>query len=252
MSKKDILLEACVNSVESAIAAELGGADRVELCDNLFEGGTTPSAASIELARKNISIDLNVIIRPRGGDFCYTDMEFSMMKKNIEISKQLGVKGIVIGLLLKNGDIDTKRTKELIEIASPMSVNFHRAFDMCRDPIKALNDLIDLKIDRLLTSGLKNTAMEGVDIIKELIEFAGDKIIIMPGSGINEDNILQMIQYTNAKEYHVSARKKIKSKMEFINNAVSMGKSDLSEYEISITDSERIRKIKQICDKANT
>lgn len=156
-------LEICIDSVHSAIAAQEGGAVRVELCDNLFEGGTTPSAGCIQLVRENIHIDLNVIIRPRGGDFLYSPLEFEIMKQDIKIAKQLGANGVVLGILNKDGTIDQKRTAELIALARPMTVTFHRAFDVTRDPFEALEQLIDLGVDRILTSGQENTVLEGMD-----------------------------------------------------------------------------------------
>src|SRR5438445_9519302 len=147
------IIAVCVDSVESAMAAEAGGAERVELCDNLMEGGTTPSAGAVAAARKKLEIKFHVIIRPRGGDFCYSDVEFEVMKRDVEFAKQLGADGIVIGILLPDGAIDVTRTRELIDIARPMSVTFHRAFDMTRDAFAALETLIDLGIDRILTSG---------------------------------------------------------------------------------------------------
>lgn len=244
MSNKEFLVEACVNSVESAIEAEKGGAHRVELCDNLLEGGTTPSAASIQLAKKILSIDLNVIIRPRGGDFCYSDVEFEVMKSDILAAKELGADGVVIGILNLDGRVDKKRTRELIDLARPMSVTFHRAFDMTADPFEALHDLIELKVDRILTSGQKNTAMEGIRLISDLVREAGDKVIIMPGCGITPENIATFSEETGAREFHVFAVKKIKSPMEYRNQEAFMGAPvEVSEFEISVTDAEVIRRI---------
>jgi len=231
MSNKEFLVEACVNSVESAVEAEKGGAHRVELCDNLLEGGTTPSAASIQLAGKILSIDLNVIIRPRGGDFCYSDIEFEVMKSDILAARELGADGVVIGVLNIDGRVDKKRTRELIELARPMNVTFHRAFDMTADPFGALHDLIELKVDRILTSGQKNTAMEGIRLISDLVKEAGDKVIIMPGCGITPENIARLATETGAREFHVFAVKKVTSPME------------VSEFETSVTDAEVIRRI---------
>ncbi len=244
MSKKNILIEACVNSVVSAVEAEKGGAHRVELCDNLLEGGTTPSAASIQLAGKVLSIDLNVIVRPRGGDFCYSDIEFDVMKSDILAAKELGANGVVIGILDVDGRVDTKRTGELIDIARPMSVTFHRAFDMTADPFQALHDLIDLKVDRILTSGQKNTAEEGIALISDLMKEAGEDIIIMPGCGITPENIEKLAEQTGAKELHVFAMKKVESPMIHRNPEAFMGAPvETSEYETSITDADEIQKI---------
>lgn len=244
MTNKNYIIEACVNSVESAIQAEKGGAHRVELCDNLLEGGTTPSAASIQLAGKILSIDLNVIIRPRGGDFCYSDVEYEVMKSDILAAKELGTDGVVIGLLDVSGKVDKKRTKELIDLARPMNVTFHRAFDMTADPFEALRDLIELKVDRILTSGQKNTAIEGIDLIAALIQKAEDRVIIMPGCGITAENIEKLAEQTGAREFHVFAVKQVESPMTYRNQEAFMGAPfETSEYETSITDADAIQKI---------
>jgi copper homeostasis protein len=158
---ENIPLEICLESCEDAIAAQKGGAQRVELCDNLIEGGTTPSAGMIAMTREYRSIGLQVIIRPRGGDFCYSEIELDAMKYDIHHCKTLGVDGVVFGLLKSDGNIDYERTRELIEIARPMNVTFHRAFDMCKDPYQALEELIELGVDRILTSGQEPTVFEG-------------------------------------------------------------------------------------------
>ncbi len=246
---KNLSIEVCANSVESAIEAEKGGAIRVELCDNLFEGGTTPSAASIELVKKYTNLQLFVIIRPRGGDFCYSDIEFEIMKRDIELCKDLGADGVVIGILNKDGSIDIDRNKTLVDVACPMKVTFHRAFDMTNDPIKALEDVIATGCDRILTSGQKQTALEGAELIKQLIEKANGRILIMPGSGIKEENIAEVARITQSGEYHVSLRQKFDSVMEYRNPEVLMGGNpSIPEYEVSITDSKRV---KQLVDNAN-
>lgn len=242
MSK--VQVEICIDSIESAIAAEKGGADRVELCANLFEGGTTPSYGCIEMVRKSISIDINVIIRPRGGDFLYSDMEYEAMKKDILISKELNANGVVIGILTPDGNVDISRTKELVRLARPMSVTFHRAFDMTCDPFNALEDIISLGIDRILTSGQERTALEGVDLLKELIDRAGDRIVIMPGGGITDRNINKILSKTGAREVHTSARQKLNSKMIYRKSNVFMGgELHMPEYEVSVADSNRVNTI---------
>ncbi len=235
-------LEICIDSVHSAIAAQEGGAVRVELCDNLFEGGTTPSAGCIQLVRENIHIDLNVIIRPRGGDFLYSPLEFEIMKQDIKIAKQLGANGVVLGILNKDGTIDQKRTAELIALARPMTVTFHRAFDVTRDPFEALEQLIDLGVDRILTSGQENTVLEGIEVIQSLVEKADDRIIIMPGGGIHSRNIHKIVQRTKVKECHLSARQPIPSTMEFKRPYVSMGGHlSFPEYEYRFTSAELVQ-----------
>lgn len=239
-----ILVEACVNSPYSAIEAEKGGAHRVELCDNLYEGGTTPSAAAIIITRKNIGIGFNVIIRPRGGDFIYSDLEIEVMKQDIAYCKQNGVDGVVLGVLTPDGNVDVSITKVLTQAAFPMNVTFHRAFDMVADPIKALEDVIRCGCDRILTSGLQNKAFEGKDMIAELVRQADDRIIIMAGSGINHQNAASLVKHTGVKEIHTSSKSSYHSKMVFRNSDVFMGGlPQIPEYENSFTDELKIRAV---------
>lgn len=241
------LLEICCYSVESAIIAEESGADRIELCAGIYEGGTTPSLATIELAKTLVTIPINVIIRPRGADFCYSDIEFECMKKDIEACKKIGVNGIVSGILLPDGKIDTERTKELIELSKPLSFTFHRAFDMVEDHILALEQLMDLGADRILTSGGMQTADEGADLLKDLVAFSKDRIIIMPGSGVSHSNIQFLSDTTKANEFHCSAKSLVKSKMTYLNPNINMGgESCIPEFEYYEADSEKIRKIVSI------
>lgn len=198
-------IEICLESAEAAFAAQEHGANRVELCANLQVGGTTPNAGTIFMTRKLIDIPLFVLIRPRGGDFCYNRNEIEQMKYNIQLCKSLGVDGVVIGLLNKNGTVDVATTKELVDLARPMQVTFHRAFDRCLNPLEALEQLIDIGVNRILTSGQTPKAMDGIVLLTELVEKAGNRIIIMPGSGVNSDNINELITTTKAKEIHFSA-----------------------------------------------
>ncbi|MCQ4924538.1 copper homeostasis protein CutC [Tissierella carlieri] len=245
--KKKINIEICVDSIQSALAAQNGGASRIELCDNLIGGGTTPSAGMIELARKYLTIDINVMIRPRSGDFCYSPLEIEVMKRDIEIVKKYGVNGIVIGVLKPNGEIDINIMKELIELSRPLTVTFHRAFDMTKDPFKSLDILIDLGVERILTSGKESKAMQGIDLIRELVTRAEDKIIIMPGSGVNEENVRLIIDNTGTEEIHLSAKKRIESIMEYRNDRVDMGGSLIvSEYDNYFTCEESVRNITKI------
>lgn len=245
--KKKVNIEICVDSLQSALSAQNGGADRIELCDNLIGGGTTPSLGMIELARKYLAIDINVMIRPRSGDFCYSPLEIEVMKKDIEIAKKYGVDGIVIGVLKPNGEIDVNRMKELIELSRPLTVTFHRAFDMTRDPFESLEILIDLGVERILTSGKESKAVEGINLIKELVKRAEDKIIIMPGAGINEENIREIINNTGVREVHLSAKKRLESIMEYRNDKVNMGGSlTISEYDNYFTCEESVRNIVKI------
>ncbi|MBN2172677.1 MAG: copper homeostasis protein CutC [Bacteroidales bacterium] len=239
-----LLIEVCAAHVQSALEAQKGGAKRVELCDNLYEGGTTPSYAAIRLAREKLNIGLNIMIRPRGGDFCYSDLEFEIIKEDIAVCKKLGADGVVFGILLPDGNIDLDRTKTLVDMANPLNITFHRAFDMTPDPFRALEEIIGLGIHRILTAGQQNTVPEGIDLIKKLVENAKGRIIIMPGSGINEANIRQIRDSTGATEFHLTGRNPVESKMKFRKAGIFMGGfSQIPEYEISITDHQRIREI---------
>jgi copper homeostasis protein len=241
---KKILLEICVDSIESAIAAEKGGAGRIELCDNLFEGGTTPSFGMIYLIQKIISIPINVIIRPRGGDFLYSDPEFEVMKRDILLAREIGIDGVVFGILKKDGSIDKKRTKTLVDLARPMSITFHRAFDMTKDPFKSLDDIIGLKIERILTSGQESTASIGSELLQKLIKAAKGRVIIMPGGGINERNYSEVISKCKPKEIHIGGAEFIESEMKFRNKRISMGRNAKpNEYGRFLINSERIKKI---------
>ena len=243
-SMPDFKIEICANSVASCIEAQKGGAYRVELCAAIPEGGTTPSYGDMVLARELLSIKLNVIIRPRGGDFLYSDLEQKIMLKDIEIARSLGVDGIVIGCLTPQGDVDMVRNRELIEAAGEMSVTFHRAFDMCRDPFESLEKIIELGCSHLLTSGQQPKAEQGIPLIKRLVEQADNRIVIMPGSGITEQNISKIVSETGVRELHLSARSAVESAMQFRNPAVSMGGVNITinEYEQLVTDAEKVRK----------
>lgn len=241
---KNFKIEICANSLASVSEAQIGGADRVELCDNLSEGGTTPSAATIYYAVKNFDIDVNVLIRPRSGDFLYTDDEFKLIKKDIEIAKDFGANGVVCGLLLKDGNIDFKRTQEIVKLAYPMEFTFHRAFDMCLHPLESIDELVNIGVKRILTSGQKQKAIDGVNMIASMVEKSDSRIIIMPGAGINEKNVLEIKNRTAAIEFHLSAQNFINSKMEYFNNNLSMGGGNpQEEYKIRQSDSKRIKKI---------
>ena len=242
------ILEACVNSAISAIEAQEGGADRVELCENMSEGGCTPSSGTIRFARKRLKIPIMVMIRPRGADFLYTDHEFEIMKYDIQSAKDLGADGVVFGILKPDGNIDMKRMEKLIELARPMKVTCHRAFDMTADPHKALDDLIKLGVERVLTSGQADSAIHGAPLIRELIMQANKRIIILPGHGIKEFNIREAVHLTAASEFHVYLPKKHPSEMTFIRDGVKMGKADHSEYAHDVVDSGRIRKAKDVLE----
>lgn len=241
-----VKVEICLDSVESAIAAQAGGAQRVELCDNLLEGGTTPSAGTIALARRQIEIDLNVIIRPRGGDFCYSALEFEVMQYDLAEAKRLEANGVVIGLLNPDGSVDVERTRSLVELAHPLSVTFHRAFDMTRDPHEALETLIGLGIKRVLTSGQEESVLAGLDLITELVKQAAERIIIMPGGGITERNIHKIVRHSGVKEIHMTAHSGVESLMRFRNSHVFMG-GELRppEFTRKVTDAGRVKALRE-------
>jgi copper homeostasis protein len=240
-------LEICVDSIESAQNAQVAGADRVELCDNLPEGGTTPSYGTIISVRSNLNIGLHVIIRPRGGDFLYSDPEYDIMRRDIDICGESGVDGIVIGILTSDGRIDIERTAKLVEYAKPMSVTFHRAFDMCADPFSSMEDIIKTGSDRLLTSGQKNKATDGAELIRQLIELASDRLIIMPGGGLDDDNIASIAKTTGASEFHLTGRKAIQSGMKFRKSDITMsGLSNYDEFSRKVADADKIKRIVEI------
>src|SRR5687767_13517682 len=198
-------IEIVVYNIESALRAQEGGADRLEVCASPGEGGITPAYGTIELIRQNVSLDVYVMIRPRGGDFCYSSYEFHAMKRDISQCQKLSVDGFVFGILNPNGTIDKKRCKELITKVRPLKVTCHRAFDMTRDPFEALKDCIEVGFDRILTSGQQAQAAKGAKLIGDLIEKANGRIAIMPGSGVNEDTVTEIIATSGAKEIHFAA-----------------------------------------------
>jgi len=227
------IIEIATSDFLTTKSAVEGGADRIELCANLAEGGTTPSFAHIKKCRESFDIALFPIIRPRGGDFLYTKDEFEIMKNDIKLCNELGCEGIVTGLLNMDGTIDMTRTSELIELAYPMEVTFHRAFDRCKDPFVGLEELIEIGCQRILTSGQKPTVSEGVDLIAELYKKADDRIIIMPGSGVRKDNIKMLAEKTGCIEFHSSLRGKAKSPMQFVHPAFANSEESYSNNEIS-------------------
>jgi len=197
-----ILLEVCLDSVASAVASEKGGAQRVELCCSLGDGGVTPSAGLIATVRKRITIAMHVLIRPRPGDFCYTADEFDVMKRDILLAKQLGANGVALGILDRQDRVDVPRTKELLELARPLSVTFNRAFDVTADLSSALEDLVKSGADRVLTSGGKKTAEEGADVIGRLMKESGGRVGIIACGTIREGNVASLIEKTGVREVH--------------------------------------------------
>ncbi|KAI8577287.1 hypothetical protein K450DRAFT_252461 [Umbelopsis ramanniana AG] len=240
------LIEICVDSADAAYAAEKSGADRIELCSSVKAlGGVTPSAGSILTTLKAIKIPVMVIVRPRGGDFLYTELEFESMIQDINFIKQAGAHGVVIGILTADGKVDMDRNRCLIEAARPMEVTFHRAFDMVADPVVALHDLIHLGVDRVLTSGQQKTAVDGIDVLADLQKHANDRIIIMPGCGINQHTVRKVMQHVEPKEIHLSALKTVKGGMLYRNIQASMSSdsSNEQEYNVDVADTDKINAV---------
>ncbi len=236
----NIQLEICANSLPSALSAQQGGADRIELCDNMKEGGTTPSPGTIVQVRRLLNIQLYPIIRPRGGDFLYTNEEYQIMEEDIRFCKKVGCDGVVIGLLTQEGEIDMKRTKQLVAAAHPLGVTFHRAYDRCRNPIQALEEIIDCGCERILTSGQEPTAIEGASLLELLVQKAGDRIAIMPGSGVLPENIASLIKKTKAQQYHSTAKSVIESKMRFENKL-----AEKEDNNLTVTDKQIVMDLRQ-------
>ncbi len=233
------IIEIATNDFTTTASAVDGGADRIELCAALTDGGTTPSFATIKKCREAFGVQLFPIIRSRGGDFLYNDEEFEIMTEDVRMCKQLGCDGVVIGMLKKNGSIDVKRTAALINAAYPMEVTFHRAFDRCKEPFGALEQLTELGCTRILTSGQKPTAPEGTPLIAELVRAADERIVIMPGSGVRTENIRELAEHTGAVEFHSSLRTKKKSKMQFIHPSF-----DQADYMNPAIDAEEVRALR--------
>lgn len=237
-------VEICLDSVASAQAAEAGGADRVELCANLVEGGTTPSYGMIKQVKEKCGLRLMVIIRPRGGDFLYDESEKQVCLDEIEAARELGVDGVVIGALNKDATIDKEFTRQMLERAQGMEVTFHRAFDMTVDLRTALEELIELGVSRVLTSGGRANVYEGADVIAALVKQAAGRISIMPGGGVAKGDIAALVAKTGVKEVHTSASTEVFSKMEVRNDGCSMGSaSEGREYVIKVTDEALVRQI---------
>jgi copper homeostasis protein len=243
-------LEICVDSVESAIAAEQGGAQRVELCSALSEGGITPSAGLLREVRSLIGIGVHAIIRPRGGDFFYTDSEFKVMQDDIAFAAKCGAHGVVFGLLTPEGTVDTARTQALVELAHPMEVTFHRALDMTRDPSAALEQIIDTGAHRVLTSGAEPTAMKGIRLIRELVKIGNDRIKIMAGGGVRADNVIEIARATGAVEFHAAIRAVVPSPVTFRNRSLHMGDPGHDEYTRKVVMSGDVRQLRNALDVA--
>ncbi|XP_071827164.1 copper homeostasis protein cutC homolog [Apostichopus japonicus] len=243
-------MEVCVDSVESAISAEEGGATRLELCSNLFEGGTTPSLGLLQVIKGRCKIPVFVLIRPRGGDFRYSDLEIQVMRQDIQIFKAHKADGFVIGALSSDGHVDSSLCTELLALCKPLPVTFHRAFDMCQDPFIAMETIICLGFERILTSGQESSVLEGAPLIRSLVEKAHNRIIIMPGGGINDRNLERILKETNVEEFHCSARSSKNSEMQYQKSSVYMGGVlRAPEFITKSTDAGMVQRMKEMLDK---
>lgn len=241
-------IEICAYSIESALAASQGGADRVELCASQFEGGTTPSYGMMEVVRNLLDIQVFAIIRPRGGDFLYEDAEVAAMLADIDTARDLRLDGVVTGALNTDGTLDIETMKRLVDRAGPMEVTLHRAFDLTPDPFLALEKAVELGVHRILTSGQQKSAYLGIPLIKSLVKMAGEEISIMPGSGINEQNVLEVIESTGAQEFHVSARGTRQSNMDYRPEGIPIGDPRFSGYTWEAADIERIKEFRKLME----
>jgi len=247
MGSDNVLIEACVDTLESALAAQAGGANRVELGDNLVEGGTTPSAGMIALCCERLNIPVFVMIRPRGGDFHYSADELDVMLHDIRLAAELGAAGVVFGALMPDGSVDVECTRTLTEAARPMSVTFHRAFDACRNAEEALESLIALGIDRVLTSGLATSAEQGIGCLHSLVSQASGRIRILAGGGISESNVLRIAAESGVREVHVRPTREEPSRMTYTNPAVDFGgRTAPADRTRLVTDRSRIAELSRL------
>jgi copper homeostasis protein len=241
MKQNKYIIEIATSDYTTTASAVEGGADRIELCANLSEGGTTPSFGTMLQCRAAFETPIYVMIRPRGGDFLYSEEEYEIMKKDVIIAKDLGCDGVVFGMLKRDGQIDIDQTIRLLQMAYPMRVTFHRAFDRCKEPFEALEQLIEIGCERILTSGQQPTVPEGVDLVAELNRVADHRIIIMPGSGIRTENIRMVAEKTGCKEFHASLRGKVKSKMDFCHPAFRDGSENYLNNAIDKSEIKKLR-----------
>ena len=244
-----MLLEICVDSVESAIAAEGGGACRVELCSDLLEGGITPSAGLIEKVRRHVQIDVFVMIRPRAGDFLYTSHEFDTMKTDIDRAKMSGADGVVVGILAADGCVDVERTRKLVEAAAPLPVTFHRAVDVSADRADSLERIIASGAQRVLTSGGQKRAADGVREVAQMVSQAACRIAIMTGGGLNAENIRAVAERTGAAEFHAGLATRIPSPMRYRNGALFLGADPDREYSRYVVMEEDVRRLRNMLDQ---
>lgn len=246
MTETKYIIEIATSDFATTRSAVEGGADRIELCANLVEGGTTPPYGVIKKCREAFDVSLFPIIRPRGGDFLYSKDEFELMMHDVRLCKALGCDGIVIGLLNMDGTIDMVRTAQLVDAVYPMSVTFHRAFDRCKDPFEALEQLIEIGCERILTSGQKPSVVDGVELVAELNKAADGRIIIMPGSGVRKENIKMLAEKTGCIEFHSSLREKEKSKMGFVHPDF---KDSAESYQNNTINAEEVRELRRMLEE---
>ena len=248
-----VLVEACVDTVASALAAEAGGAARVELCANLVEGGTTPSAGTIALARERLGIALFVLVRPRGGDFLHDDDEVAVMRRDVDAARRLGADGVVVGALTPDGRVDARAMRVLLDAARPMPVTFHRAFDAARDPDEALDALVALGVDRVLTSGGAASALEGAAALRRLVAQAGGRLAVLAGGGLTADTVGPVVRASGVREVHVRGAERVDGGMRFRRAGVGVGKPYVpDEFSHVVTSAERIRAVVAACARAGT
>ena len=242
-------LEICVDSVESAIAAEQGGAQRIELCSALREGGITPSAGLVRAVRARVGLDVYVMIRPRSGDFVYSDEEFGVMRDDIALAAEFGANGVVLGVLTAEGDVDVARTRELVELAGPMKVTFHRAIDMSRDLMVAVNDVVESGVDRVLTSGGASSAMHGLDQIAAMVDVSAGRVEVMVGGGVRPDNVQQIARATRADAFHSALRTAVPSPMTHRNASLFLGQMGLDEYARHVVLAESVENLRHAMEQ---
>jgi copper homeostasis protein len=235
------VLEICADSLESAVAAELGGAQRVELCSALAEGGLTPSLGLMRAVRSRIRIGIHVMIRPRSGDFLYSDDDLAIMREDIALAARCGVDGVALGLLTAEGDVDVERTRELVKLARPMEVTFHRAIDLARDMESALEDVIRTGAQRILTSGAEATAMQGRHRIRDLVQASDGRIRVMAGGGVRAENVKELAHATGVLEFHAALRHVVPSRIKHQRRKVHLGNSDVDDYAHNVVRASDVR-----------
>ena len=243
-----MVLEVCIDSVEAARAAEAGGAQRVELCSDLIEGGITPSAGLIDAVRSALKIPVFVMMRPRGGDFCYSADEFDVMRKDVAIAQSYGADGVVLGLLLPDGTIDVERTRELVDSSRPMQVTFHRAIDVSSSVEESLEQVIETGADRVLTSGGKQTAIDGATVIAQLIANSRQRISVMVCGGVRKANLREIAHATGASEFHASLRQKTTSPVTYQPHRPSLSMGGLDEHARYATSADEVRAMRRVLD----